>query len=264
MKILKITLPELKTAYQWFAGVIVIILMTACTAPAPLPETTGPPPSVPSIKVRLPLIRFTIQVGAFSTSGRAATYAVYLRSAGLDAYYFVDGDGFSKVRFERFRTKDAARRRARNLRSKGIIDTFYIVQPVPSTYWADPETTLRKGLVKTARRFKGIPYSWGGASEKTGFDCSGLTMTVYRLNGLELPRHSAAQFRAGTAIKRSALKEGDLVFFATGRGSRISHVGIYSGHGQFIHAPGRGKRIRTASLSNVYFKKRFKGACRYF
>jgi cell wall-associated NlpC family hydrolase len=89
-------------------------------------------------------------------------------------------------------------------------------------------------------------------------------MTVYRLNGLDLPRTAASQFRVGTPVRRRSLQRGDLVFFETGRRGRISHVGIYSGEGRFIHAPGRGKRIGSASLSSTYFASRFAGARRYF
>jgi cell wall-associated NlpC family hydrolase len=89
-------------------------------------------------------------------------------------------------------------------------------------------------------------------------------MTVYRLNGLDLPRHSTAQFQAGRPIERAALSMGDLVFFATGTRRRVSHVGIYIGHDHFIHAPGRGKTIRISSLSNTYFNDRYMGARRYF
>jgi cell wall-associated NlpC family hydrolase len=89
-------------------------------------------------------------------------------------------------------------------------------------------------------------------------------MTVYRLNGLELPRRAIAQYRTGEPVARQSLREGDLVFFATGRRGQVSHVGIYAGQGKFIHAPGRGKSIRTASLDNGYFRSRYKGARRYF
>ena len=99
------------------------------------------------------------------------------------------------------------------------------------------------------------PYRWGGESVRSGFDCSGLTMTVYRLNGLELPRNSRSQFRVGAHTSRQALEPGDLVFFATGKKGRVSHVGVYSGKGQFIHASGQGKKIQTASLDNRYFPK---------
>ncbi len=212
----------------------------------------------------LPAIQFTIQVGAFSTSERAARYAESLQAAGLDAFYFIDTDGLCKVRFEKFDTKEAALERATALRAQGLIQEFYIVHPQPESTRADAEAALQESLVETARRFVGTPYRWGGNSPKDGFDCSGLTMTVYRLNGLELPRSSREQYLLGTPVSREELRGGDLVFFATNGGNRISHVGIYSGQDRFIHAPGRGKYIRTTSMSNSYFKSHFQGARRYY
>jgi cell wall-associated NlpC family hydrolase len=212
----------------------------------------------------LPNIPFTIQLGAFSTAERAASHADRLKSEGIDAYYFVDTDGFWKVRFGRFLQEDSARSHAEALRKRGAIDAYFIVHPRVVDPLTDSQEALRENIVQTARRFIGTPYRWGGSSVKSGFDCSGLTMTVYRLNGFELPRSAFSQYRAGLPVARSALARGDLVFFRTGRSSRVSHVGIYSGEDRFIHAPGRGKRIRVASLTNVYFKKRFTGARRYF
>ena len=149
------------------------------------------------------------------------------------------------------------------LQSRGVIDGFYIVRPGPAGRTTEARENLQDGLVETARRFIGTPYRWGGESARSGFDCSGLTMTVYRLNGLELPRNSRSQFRAGRPVTRDALQRGDLVFFATGSRGRVSHVGIYSGQGKFIHAPRKGKTIRTASLSSGYFNTRYVGARRY-
>ncbi len=169
-----------------------------------------------------------------------------------------------KVRFERFQTKEAAHSRASELSALGVIGTFFIVNPRISTPPMNQLIDPGEGIVQTARRYIGVPYAWGGASTREGFDCSGLTMTVYRLNGMELPHSAYDQFLAGRAISREELKQGDLVFFASGRGKHISHVGIYSGQGQFIHAPGRGKHIRFSSLSNSYFKVRYKGARRYY
>jgi hypothetical protein len=244
------------------------ILVAGCKSPVrPLPADvpTAPPPAVAApVTSPLPAIRYTIQVGAFSSLGRAARYAERMKSAGLDAYYFVDSDGLYKVRFERFDDKATARRRALALQARGVIPDFFIIHPGPAGNRTAPHERLQKSLVQTAHRFIGVPYRWGGASAGSGFDCSGLTMTVYRLNGLELPRNAYSQYRAGTPVVREGLMPGDLVFFATGRSSRISHVGIYIGGGRFIHAPGRGKRIRTAALSNGYFSPRYKGARRYY
>ncbi len=224
----------------------------------------GIPLEPAAVTPSLDTIQFTIQVGAFSTSQRAARYAVQLRSNGLDAYYFIDTDGLYKVRFQRFDTKAAARTQAVALREKGLFEDFYIVHPAPGGRQIEPRAALRDGIVRTARRFIGTPYRWGGESARTGFDCSGLTMTAYRLNGLELPRNANSQYKAGRTVQKSSLQDGDLVFFATGRSNRVSHVGIYSGQGKFIHAPGRGKPIRIASLTNGYFKARYVGARRYF
>jgi hypothetical protein len=233
--------------------------------PKPVVQQETPAPSTrPTRSVKLPGIQFAIQVGAFSTAERAADYAAGLIQHGVDAYYFIDEDGLCKVRFERFDSWEAARQRAFRLQALGWIEDFFIVRPVALVRRTAPRLSLGQKIVRTAGRYLGTPYRWGGESADSGFDCSGLTMTVFRLNGLDLPRNSRDQFRAGSPVKRSALRQGDLVFFATGRARRVSHVGIYTGAGRFIHAPGRGKTIRTDSLSLGYFKHRFVGARRYF
>jgi len=88
-------------------------------------------------------------------------------------------------------------------------------------------------------------------------------MTAYHLNGLNLPRSSKEQYKAGVPVKGSQLLRGDLVFFASSRGQNVSHVGIYAGDNTFIHAPGRGKKVRIDLLSNRYFKSRYVGARTY-
>ncbi|MFZ7127223.1 MAG: NlpC/P60 family protein [Desulfobacterales bacterium] len=212
--------------------------------------------------VRLAPIQYTIQVGAFSTTEGASAYADYLETFGLDAYYFVDDDRLFKVRLERFDTRESARRRAGELQTGGLIDDYYIVHPNDDVEDRTPE--VKEKIVQTALRYIGLPYRWGGASVKTGFDCSGLTMTVYRLHGMDLPRTAASQFQAGTPVDVASLQKGDLVFFRTTRARQISHVGIYSGDRRFIHAPGKGRNIRTSSLDNRYYSSRFVGARRYF
>ena len=209
-------------------------------------------------------MRYTIQIGAFSNIDNAVRLTASLERQGLDAYHFLHSSGLYKVRFENFRTKQAARSRAVDLQRRGIINDFYIVEP--NAYAAearDGNMHLREEIVRTAGRYVGVPYRWGGESPRTGFDCSGLTMVVYRLNGLDLPRSSRQQWKVGRRIDRSRLQKGDLVFFATRGGTKVSHVGIYTGGNKFLHAPRRGSRIKTSSLSSKYFRTRYVGARSY-
>jgi hypothetical protein len=241
----------------------VILFITSCGRHTKVPIATLGMPAQ-ELSSKLPEIQFTIQVGAFSTSVRAAAYAHQLQDAGLDAYYFIDVDYLYKVRLERFDTQEAALERALDLKTQGLVDDFFIVHPRQDRALLNPSMVLRENIVQTARRFIGTSYRWGGTSPEEGFDCSGLTMTVYRLNGLDLPRNSLEQFRTGRPVPRNAMQAGDLVFFATSGTNRISHVGIYIGQGKFIHAPSQGKVIRTESLNNSYFVIRYQGARCYF
>jgi hypothetical protein len=241
----------------------VILFITSCGRHTKAPMSTSGVPARERLS-KLPEIQFTIQVGAFSTSVRAAAYAQQLQDAGLDAFYFIDADYLYKVRLEHFDTQEAALERALDLKTRGLVNEFFIVHPRRDRALFYPSMALRESIVQTARRFIGTSYRWGGTSPEEGFDCSGLTMTVYRLNGLDLPRNSRDQFRAGKPVTKKALQAGDLVFFATSGTNRISHVGLYIGHGKFIHAPSQGNVIRTESLNNSYFVIRYQGARCYF
>ena len=226
------------------------------------PESTPVAP-----KETLAQLGYSVQVGAFANQNNAVRLSEALERYGLDAYYFVHETGLYKVRFGDFPTKEAARRKAEDVRAAGIIDEYWIVSPADYAVRKQRKyggrLDLRGEIVGTAKRFIGTPYRWGGSSPDEGFDCSGLTMVVYQLNGLKLPRSSRHQYRAGIPIGRNELRQGDLVFFATSGGRRISHVGIYAGKGRFIHAPGRGKRIRTDLLTRKYYKARYMGARTY-
>ncbi len=112
----------------------------------------------------------------------------------------------------------------------------------------------------------GTPYRWGGNTPTGGFDCSGLIGFVYRdAAGIQLPRttRQLSNLRA-PSIKRGALQPGDLVFFATSGGSKVSHAGIYVGEGRFVHAPSSGGTVRLDSLSSHYWQKTYQGAKRIF
>jgi len=105
---------------------------------------------------------------------------------------------------------------------------------------------IHGGVVGIAMHYLGVPYVWGGSTPR-GFDCSGLVMYVYAQIGVSLPHSSYAQAAMGTPVSMSQLQPGDLVFF-TG----ASHVGIYIGGGQFIHAPHTGDVVKISSLSGYY------------
>ncbi len=209
---------------------------------------------------------YSIQAGAFSDLQNAVRLVMSLKEKGIDAYYFMHGSGLYKVRFGDFAGREKALKKAADLKDMGVISAFFIVSPndyAASETKGFSEGRLRRELVRTAESFIGIPYRWGGSSMSGGFDCSGLTSAVYHLNGLSLPRTSREQYGRGAAIKRRELKKGDLVFFATGSGKKVSHVGIYTGKDSFIHAPGRNKDIRQDRISSAYFSKRYVGARRY-
>src|SRR5205085_409751 len=110
-------------------------------------------------------------------------------------------------------------------------------QPVIGVSASTPEGStvappnVHGGVVGVAMRYLGVPYVWGGSTPR-GFDCSGLVMYVFAQVGVSLPHSSYAQYGMGTPVSMGELQPGDLVFFAG-----ASHVGIYIGGGQFIHAP---------------------------
>lgn len=125
--------------------------------------------------------------------------------------------------------------------------------------WAESRKADGENIVRTAELFLGVPYQWGGTSIK-GVDCSGLTRMVWFMNGVLLPRNASQQARTGIMIPYpgkgdgtveretmlefcSRLEPGDLLFF--GSGGKVSHVGIYTGNGKFIHAS---QKVRTGSL----------------
>jgi cell wall-associated NlpC family hydrolase len=244
-------------------AVVLVVFLSGCGGGyAPVRPT---PASLPPQK-RLQRMGYTIQVGAFALAGNAARLSDILSGHGLDATYFRAEDGLFKVRFGDFAAKEAARKEAERLKASGIIEVFYIVSP--SEYAVDRQSTLgeaylRDELVKTTMRFIDTPYLWGGTSADTGFDCSGLTMTVYQLNGLNLPRNSRRQFETGHPVHRDNLLKGDLVFFSSNKWGTVTHVGVYAGDNKFIHAPGRGQKIRMNSLSDRRYNQQYVGARSY-
>lgn len=114
-------------------------------------------------------------------------------------------------------------------------------------------------LVAQASKYIGTRYVYGGTSP-SGFDCSGLVQYSLRKLGVNIARSSRAQYGYGTAVSRANLQPGDLVFFS--RGGAISHVAIYAGNGQVIHAPRAGKTVCYQSLDGLTRSLRYVGAKR--
>lgn len=121
---------------------------------------------------------------------------------------------------------------------------------------------VRSTLMSRANSQRGTPYRYGTSGGGT-YDCSGFTSAMYRKVGVKLPRTAAEQFGVGLHIGKSSLTKGDLVFFRNTAGRRgISHVGIYSGNGMFIHASSRGHAVRVDTLSSGYYSSHFAGGRR--
>jgi len=118
--------------------------------------------------------------------------------------------------------------------------------------------SLAVSLTRNAMRFLGVPYAFGGTSSN-GFDCSGYVQHVYALLGLRLPRTADAQYTEGKRV-RGALVRGDLVFFET-YAAGASHVGIYVGNDEFVHASSS-RGVTVSSLHERYWSARYLGAKR--
>ena len=127
---------------------------------------------------------------------------------------------------------------------------------------ANPKSSSKgQAIVNTAAKYIGVKYVYGGTSPK-GFDCSGLVQYVCREVGISVNRTSRSQYSNGVAVSKSNLQAGDLVFFS--KGSGISHVGIYAGNGQVIHAPSPGKRVCYIPLSTICGYSTYVGARRVY
>jgi uncharacterized protein YraI len=126
-----------------------------------------------------------------------------------------------------------------------------------------PASTVGEQIAAMAAQYLGVHYVYGGASP-SGFDCSGLTLYLYKQFGYSLPHSASGQYaNCGTRVSRSELQPGDLVFFSSpSSGGAINHVAVYVGNGQIIHARYSVGRVYTNSLSEKYYSTYYAGAVR--
>ena len=124
-----------------------------------------------------------------------------------------------------------------------------------------PTNTLGGQAVELAFQFLGVPYVWGGATP-SGFDCSGLTMYVYRQLGIKLGHYTGFQYYEGRHVPRDQLEPGDLLFFHANSIGVPQHEGMYIGNGSFIHAPHTGDVVRISSLFDTRYAMEYVGAVR--
>ena len=116
---------------------------------------------------------------------------------------------------------------------------------------------LREGMLARTMLVVNTPYTYGGNSPEGGFDCSGLIQwAVSGITPQRLPRTTAQWAQVSSTLSRSDLQRGDFVFFNT-MGRPYSHMGIFVGNGQFVHAPSTGGTVQRVRMDNVYFAKRF-------
>jgi len=136
-------------------------------------------------------------------------------------------------------------------RAMGVSDDI----PIP------PTSKIGQAVVRAALQMRGVPYSWGGGgaggpskgieqgANTVGFDCSGLVEYAFAKYGVDVPRVSYEQFRAGTPVPVNSMKAGDLVFFHPGSNGP-GHVGIFIGNGKFLHAPQTGDVVKISNLAD--------------
>ena len=152
----------------------------------------------------------------------------------------------------------------------GYVDSSYLQSTVPGSNGNNANnnnntvSTKANEVIAYAKTLLGKPYVWG-AQGPNSFDCSGFTYYVFKNKaGIVLPRTSSAQSKYGTYVSKSNLKAGDWVFFDTNGANdgNVSHVGMYIGNGQMIHASYGQKKIVIANFNDSYYQKAYVNARR--
>jgi cell wall-associated NlpC family hydrolase len=119
------------------------------------------------------------------------------------------------------------------------------------------EVNIANKIEKDALQLLGTDYKYG-ANGPYQYDCSSFTKHVFAKQGIDLPRVSRDQAKEGVYLTKNQLQKGDLVFFDSRKSDVVSHVGIYLGHGKFIHASSKEDQVAITSINSNYYTKHFK------
>lgn len=235
--------------------------------------------------------------GAFSTSGETKTARenkpVYLNINETTRYVVKKGDNLTLIA-KRFNVSVEDLKNTNHIKGGAVRIGQAISIPTQSKsaklnvedinagrdqYKRDVQTSLKAGtdnnqenggeigdisrdsIIKVAMRFIGVPYKFGGTSLIKGLDCSAFVGKVFSFLNVDLPRTARELFGVGRSVDRNQLAAGDLVFFRT-YASYPSHVGIYMGSSEFIHASPKARMVTIDSMNRAYFTKRYIGARR--
>ena len=143
-------------------------------------------------------------------------------------------------------------------RAAATVSRASVTSPAPQA-----NLTLGQQIVEFALGFVGYRYVYGGASPTSGFDCSGFVTYVYKNFGISVTRNASGQYRDnGVHINKSDLAPGDLVFFSSNGGGGVTHVGIYIGEEEFVHASRSGVGVVISRLDSTYYLGVWYGAKR--
>lgn len=201
--------------------------------------------------------------GTASSSSPSSGTSGSNSSTGSRTYIVVKGDTLTRIA-SKYGTSVSAIKSANKLSS----DTIYVGQKliIPSgsansSSVGDSGNVVNSSVVAEAKKYIGVPYVFGGSSPSVGFDCSGFIYYVFNKVGKNIPRTSAEGYYSRSYFISNP-QPGDLVFFENTYKQGISHMGIYLGNNQFIHAGG--DRVQISSLSNSYYQSHFDSFKRFY
>jgi peptidoglycan endopeptidase LytE len=210
------------------------------------------------------VLKVKASAAASSSSGAQSSGTTNSNSSsGSKTYTVVKGDTLTKIA-SKYGTSVSAIKSANHLSS----DTIYVGQKLIIPSGAANSSSIEQtgsnvntAVVAEAKKYIGVPYVFGGSSPSVGFDCSGFVYYVFNKVGKSIPRTSAEGYYSRSYYVSNP-QPGDLVFFDNTYKQGVSHMGIYIGNNQFIHAGG--DQVQISSLSNSYYQSHFDSFKRFY